>query len=635
MKKNAASHVLVAVPLALSLTLPALPAQAETNDGLQANEGGEAQGSLAGLLSPAAEALACADSGVVAARKSVVNAEAAVASAQAAYDAADAEAAPARQKLADGAFAFFEDMGATGALAALNSDSLLRWSGGTVENLTRRGEETDATSVTNMLASIPYMKKCNEIRASEGLDALKVGLDHMAFAMFNANWSDANEDNANVQPFRSRTSLAWGTSDPFDLWYTQEKAIAESSGPYAISTPFKDYKDIVSESNVVTGYAINTKGTLYANCHAESFSDYIQDGEKTVTVDEYESMLQSWIASQNEEIGKVDAARESLDWAQAELAAANAALEKAEAPYSFADVDYSLYYGPTVAAAAKDGLMSGYSGSTSFGPEDVMTRGQLATVLWRAACPDEAAAYDEAGAANATGMGDVEAGKFYTAAANWAVSAGVINGFEVDGHREFKPYEPVTMEQLCCIVANFRGESYGANNLAGQAVDGFADGQAVSPWAAGSVSWAAKHGWVSGYEVGGGARELRPGEALARGRAATILENSGVLSAHEHEWVEATGQVWVPNVVVVQEAYDEPVYESKAVHYCGVCETPMDENHGWEVHISKGDYSYWGYVKQEKVQTGTIHHDAVTEDQGRYEDKVTGYVCAGCGERKE
>ena len=148
-------------------------------------------------------------------------------------------------------------------------------------------------------------------------------------------------------------------------------------------------------------------------------------------------------------------------------------------------------------------------------------------------------------------------------------------------------------------------------------------------------SVATKHGWVSGYEVGGGARELRPGEALARGRAATILENSGVLAAHEHEWVEATGQVWVPNVVVVQEAYDEPVYENKAVGYCGVCNIPEDENHAHDVHLSKGDYSYWNYVKLEKVQTGTIHHDAVTEDHGHYEDKVTGYVCAGCGEHKE
>ncbi len=58
------------------------------------------------------------------------------------------------------------------------------------------------------------------------------------------------------------------------------------------------------------------------------------------------------------------------------------------------------------------------------------------------------------------------------------------------------------------------------------------------------------------------------------------------------------------------------------------------KKHRWDVHLSKGDYSYWGYVKDEKVQTGTVHHDAVTEDRGHYEDKVTGRVCAGCGAKE-
>ena len=321
-----------------------------------------------------------------------------------------------------------------------------------------------------------------------------------------------------------------------------------------------------------------------------------------------------------------------------EADAPQAVAEAALAESSFPDVDETQWYAEGVAYAVENGLMSGYAGGERdgyFGVYDLLTRGQLATILWRAACPEEAAAYDMGSAANASAMADVEDGKFYTAAANWAASSGVINGFEVDGHREFRPYEPVTMEQLCCIVANFRGESYGAAALSGQAVEGFADGWAVSSWAAGSVSWAAKHGWVSGYEVGGGARELRPAEALVRGRAATILENSGVLAAHEHEWAEVTEQAWVPEVVVVQEAWDEPVYETKGVVFCGVCGVPEeDENHGWDVHVSKGDYSYWTYVAPMKVQTGTVHHDAVTEDRGHYENKVTGYICAGCGEKK-
>lgn len=81
----------------------------------------------------------------------------------------------------------------------------------------------------------------------------------------------------------------------------------------------------------------------------------------------------------------------------------------------------------------------------------------------------------------------------------------------------------------------------------------------------------------------------------------------------------------------MKEAWDEPVHEEKSVIYCGVCNKPEeDEDHGWNEHISKGDYSYCTYVKKEKVQMGIVHHDAVTEDRGHYEFKVTSRRCIDC-----
>ncbi len=642
MMKSLHRSKILGVALAATLATGAAPAAAfsaeNADSGTDSAKRG-AEGSLAGTLSPSGEALACTDADVAAARQAAVAAHIGVERAQAECDAAASSLASAEQALADGAFSFFGEIGAAKALAALEAESNPTYSGTDAESLTRRGAAGDATGVDNMLAAIPYLKQCNEIRAANGLEPLKVGVDHMAFAMWNANWSDTHGAHAGVRSYRSHECLAWGADDPFDAWYTQEKALADA-GDAAGS---KDYGYITSKSNVVAGYAVATHGVAGGavgyNCHSQLLAEIVQDGEATYTVDEYEALLKNWVEGKRKAVSDAQAA---LDTAQAALAAAQAAcdaaqaaLEAAEAPYSFADVDYSLYYGANIAKAAKDGLMSGYSGTADFGPEDVMTRGQLATVLWRAACPDAAAAYDAAAASNETGMADVEAGKYYTAAANWAVENGVINGFEVDGHREFRPYDPVTMEQLCCIAANFRGEGYGAQSLAESDLAGFADGAAVSPWARGSVAWAAREGWASGYEAAGGARELRPGEALCRGRAATILENASLLAEHEHEWEDLTEPVWVPELVVVQEAWDEPVYEVKAVVYCGVCGVPEEsKSHGHDVHISKGDYSYWGYVKNEKVQTGTVHHDAVTEDRGHYEDKVTGHVCAGCGAKE-
>lgn len=102
--------------------------------------------------------------------------------------------------------------------------------------------------------------------------------------------------------------------------------------------------------------------------------------------------------------------------------------------------------------------------------------------------------------------------------------------------------------------------------------------------------------------------------------------------AHEHDWQPVTDKQWVPNIVTVQAAYDEPIYEYVTVCKCGeVFEDPQD----WVAHNE--EYAIQGIgghnCHDEKRQTGTKHHDAVTEDQGDYETVTTGYKCS-CGATK-
>ena len=102
--------------------------------------------------------------------------------------------------------------------------------------------------------------------------------------------------------------------------------------------------------------------------------------------------------------------------------------------------------------------------------------------------------------------------------------------------------------------------------------------------------------------------------------------------AHEHDWQPVTDRQWVPNIVTVQAAYDEPIYEYVTVCKCGeVFEDPQD----WVAHNE--EYAIQGIgghnCHDEKRQTGTKHHDAVTEDQGHYETVTTGYKCS-CGATK-
>ena len=197
----------------------------------------------------------------------------------------------------------------------------------------------------------------------------------------------------------------------------------------------------------------------------------------------------------------------------------------------FTDVDYNSWYAPGVDFVAGRGLMKGYEGTTIFGVGSALTRGELATILWRNACPDEAASYDPAAAKDTTGIAGSADGMFYTAAANWAVAKGVITGIECPGGAlDFAADEPVTFEQLATILGRL-GAAPGELGAAGSDLSAFVDGADASGWSAPYLKWAADKGLVEGYDEPAGKR-LAPGESASRERAATVLMrafNLGVL----------------------------------------------------------------------------------------------------------
>ncbi len=217
---------------------------------------------------------------------------------------------------------------------------------------------------------------------------------------------------------------------------------------------------------------------------------------------------------------------------------------------TFPDVDYSQWYAAGVTFCADKGLITGYGSGPDtgkFGVGRTMTRAEFAAILWRYSCPDEEAAYDEATTAatkNTTGISDVEDGQWYTAAANWAVKNGVINGKEIDGTRHFDPYGQVDFEQMIAIMANLT--SNGASDTADQSVlDTFTDGAEVETWARGSLAWGKQIGLVNGYENEDGSRSLRPHESVLRQRAAVVIMNAfdaGSLAADD-ELVDGAGEI--------------------------------------------------------------------------------------------
>ncbi len=96
---------------------------------------------------------------------------------------------------------------------------------------------------------------------------------------------------------------------------------------------------------------------------------------------------------------------------------------EAEGGLSFADCDPEAFYAEAVAWADGAGIIAGYGDGTNFGPEDPVTREQLATILWRQAGEPE-------------GKGDLakypdgdEATDYAVPALEWAVEEGVLSGF--------------------------------------------------------------------------------------------------------------------------------------------------------------------------------------------------------------
>ncbi len=191
---------------------------------------------------------------------------------------------------------------------------------------------------------------------------------------------------------------------------------------------------------------------------------------------------------------------------------------------SFNDVEPGAWYEAAVKKVAKRGLMVGYSGTDCFGVGESMTRAELATVLWRYADPKAAAAYVASDTDNATELSDVVSKRWYTGAVNWAVANKVMQGYaDVEGVRtSFGPNDRATVEQFLTVIANLKGATASDTSALGS----FTDGDAVSPWAAGTVAWAVDAGLIGGYENADGTRTLAAGEKVTRERAATIIANA-------------------------------------------------------------------------------------------------------------
>lgn len=185
----------------------------------------------------------------------------------------------------------------------------------------------------------------------------------------------------------------------------------------------------------------------------------------------------------------------------------------------FADnVDSSAWYYSEVNKAAELGLMNGYADTDLFGPNDTITRAQVAQVLYnmaggRADMDLPEGSYNEIyGYAS---FDDVNGKMWYGKAIAWAKAAGIVTGY---GDGTFAPENNITREEFATMLARY-AQKYG-NYTAGSAADfaAYGDASAVDSWAAEYVAWAVKGGYM-----GKNTNVLTPLANMTRAEAAAMV----------------------------------------------------------------------------------------------------------------
>lgn len=184
----------------------------------------------------------------------------------------------------------------------------------------------------------------------------------------------------------------------------------------------------------------------------------------------------------------------------------------------FNDVDFGAnaqWYAPWIEQAVLSGLMEG-AGDNLFQPDGLVTRGQVLTILCRAAGADNAYGNGE----NNTPFDDNLQGQYYTGAINWAYAVGLAEG---DGNA-IRPNDLVTREELATMIARYAKEVHDAYSIASASeLAGMDDADEVSEWAVEHVAWAIQMGIITGSAEPDGSLLVKPDGHASRAEMAAII----------------------------------------------------------------------------------------------------------------
>lgn len=177
---------------------------------------------------------------------------------------------------------------------------------GLIAQYVQLGQEGDATTLENMEAVIPWLKKNNELRAKHGLQALNVSLWEMALAQANSDWAQTHIAHSGVRD--SGENLSWGYDDPFIGWYDEEKAIYDTYdaslkklSAYELSKKYpKEYSAVGHYLNIIHpnytsfGMGHSSKGKYGFNDSQDFLFSQLDSRDVIMTVDQFEAKVNEY-----------------------------------------------------------------------------------------------------------------------------------------------------------------------------------------------------------------------------------------------------------------------------------------------------------------------------------------------------
>lgn len=248
----------------------------------------------------------------------------------------------------EGSYGYFKSIHADYALSLMDEEKLNQkdnfW--GCI-----LGADSDPTNLNNMIETIDYIRKCNELRKQNDLNELKVDMSLVAMAQIDAIGNINQLENPSLWGqwghlgiFNCGENIAYGPKsyDPFIGWYDKEYKLLQdaiASGKYTglenmtskevrstwpeLWEKIGHYYNILDDRYNYTGYALGQTIIVNPGCQDYSQTFMFTSSDLTMTVDEYEKSLKDYV-------GKIQRVFDAYEGAKVKLTQAQKALSDAQ-----------------------------------------------------------------------------------------------------------------------------------------------------------------------------------------------------------------------------------------------------------------------------------------------------------------